>query len=238
MKHVISMGLLTASAAALFAFATPVFATPITQAINLGTVFTGTTPNGTAPWLVGAFMYEPGTKTGTLTLQSNLSGGNFVKGQGTNAGWGFFLNGNTLLTLSCTVGTTCASSTVIGSFGTTGPVDGGFDLGFVWNANVFTGNVSAVYALSFEHALNSDPFGPNSDGWTSVAHIQGITVTGCDTSGWIVDNNSNGIGAGMKVCGGGVTPPPVGVPEPSSLGILGLGTLLLGAFIGLRRRFS
>lgn len=239
MKKTTLCGLLSAATIACAGLSAPAFATPLVQTIDLGTVFTGTAPNGDAPWLVGTFMYQPGATTGTLTLQAYLTDGgsgpdgNFVQSGPT--GWGFNVAG--LSSLTCVSGE-CASST--GFAPNSGSIGGGFTLGFYWtSSNRFEGTDIASYTLTFANALgNTSPFGPNADGWTSFAHVQGITRTGCDNSGWIVDNATDGTGAGSKVCDGQVTPPPVAVPEPSSLGILGLGTLLLAGFIGLRRRFS
>jgi len=78
--------------------------------------------------------------------------------------------------------------------------------------------VSAIYDLTFDSALSGDPFVANGDGWSSVAHVQGIGPSG--DSGWIV-------------AGG-----PVVVPEPAELGLFGVGALVIGLFAGLRRRWS
>jgi len=77
---------------------------------------------------------------------------------------------------------------------------------------------SAIYDLTFDSALSGDPFVANGDGWSSVAHVQGIGPSG--DSGWIV-------------AGG-----PVVVPEPAELGLFGVGALVIGLFAGLRRRWS
>lgn len=234
------MGLMSAVALAVCAMSAPALATT-TQTIDLGTVFTGTVPNGTAPWLVAKFQYEDGSNTGTLTLTSHLTDGNFLQGgTGKITGWNFFLNdGFSLSSWTCTG--TCADSirTSLQAIGPKGPNGGtgSFNLGFGWlSGNRFDGSDVATYSLTFADPLmsTSDPFGANSLGWWSVAHVQGINVPGCKDSGWIV-SGANGQNAGSGVCGS--TPPPHNVPEPGALGMFGLGVLLIGGFVGWRRRY-
>lgn len=215
-KHAI-FGLLSTAAFALFVQAGPVFATPVT--INLNQVFTGATPDGPPPWLVATFN-QTGSNTGTLTLTSNLSGSDFLQGLNSSSGtvgWAFFVN-QAISAMSCTLGT-CANSDSgydAGGFNT-GPVGDIFNLGFGWGPHGrFQAGDSAVYDLTFASALSGNPFVPNGDGFISVAHVQGIGTR--DDSGWIVDGPSHP------------------VPEPASLGLFGLGTLLMGLFVGLRRQ--
>ncbi|HET8553887.1 MAG TPA: PEP-CTERM sorting domain-containing protein [Rhodanobacteraceae bacterium] len=223
MKKSIPMGLISAAVAGLFAVATPTFATPVTQTIDVGQVFTGATPNGQAPWLTATFMYDNdgSSHVGTLTLYSNLTDGNFLQGGNGNGvmGWGFNLDGNSLTGYDCTSGT-CATQVGTGSVNS-GPVPGGFNLGFGWTSqDRFDGSDTATYSLTFADMLTTSPFMANGDGYLSFAHVQGITGSD-DSSGFIVDD-----------------PVVQPVPEPAALGMFGLGVLVLGIFVGLRRRFS
>jgi hypothetical protein len=221
------------AAVACLGLATPAFATPVTQTINLGQVYTGTTPNGSAPWLVATFAFDTNSTTGTLTLQSNLTSGNFLQGVNV-AGWDFNLASGVTLEPGPTCTGACATTVNIGASGS-GPVPGGFNLGFFWGPGAgsrFDGTDVATYTLTFADALSVSPFTANASGWLSTAHVQGITMTGCDNSGWIVDDG-NGTGAGNGVCGG-----TTNVPEPGALGMFGLGVLLIGGFLGWRRRYS
>lgn len=210
-------GLVSVTALALFIQAEPVFAGPVT--ISVDQVFTGATPDGSPPWLVATFN-QTGSNTGTLTLTSNLTSPDFLQGlNSSNAtvGWAFFLN-QSLSAISCSSGT-CANSNSgfdAGGFNT-GPVGDIFNLGFGWGPHDrFQAGDSAVYDLTFASALSGNPFAANGDGWSSVAHVQGIGPNG--DSDWIV--------------AGPVHP----VPEPANLGLFGLGALLVGLTAVLRRQ--
>lgn len=223
MKKQVIFGLVFAAAGALFAVPRAAFAT-ITSTISLGTVYTGATPAGTPPWLTATFT-QTGSNTGTLTLTSHLTSPNALKGfESTHAavGWAFYLD-QSLSSITCKSGTCGNSRSGFYAGGVnTGPIHAGtFNLGFGWGPGssthpLFMAGSSAVYDLTFSSALTGDPFAVNSAGYSSVAHVQQITVGG---SGWIV---------------GGT--PSVSVPEPAELGMFGLGLLALGLFAGLRRR--
>ncbi len=240
-KRVI-LGLMLAAGASMFAWSSSALATPVTQTINLDQVFTGTTPGGTAPWLTATFAYDNSgsSNTGTLTLTSNLAGGGFLQGgTGKITGWNFFISDSNSLSGTPVCGSgTCADTVRTTTKSKIGPIEGGFNLGFGWDSgDRFNGGDTATYTLTFANDLTSSPFVGNADGWFAVAHVQGLTVAQCDGSGWIVAGTFNGTGAapGSKICGG---PPPTNVPEPGALGIFGLGVLLIGGFLGLRRRYS
>lgn len=227
MKKQAGFAFVLAAAFGLFATATPALATPVTQTINLNQVYTGFTPDGPPPWLTATFTFDPGSTTGTLVLQSDLSASGFVQGANGVTGWGFFLSGNSVTGSSCAgvCANTFSTSTL-----NSGPVPGGFNLGFGWTSkNRFDGSDVATYTLMFGSALNTSPFVANGSGWLSYAHIQGIAPNSC--SGYIVSGTGT-LGSGSGPCG------THHVPEPGSLGMLGLGTLLVGLFIGLRRRYS
>lgn len=233
MKKQAGLGIVLAATVALFATATPAFATPVTQTINLNEVYTGFTPYGPAPWLTATFTYDPGSTTGTLVLMSNLSSSGFVQGANGVTGWGFYLGGNSVSVSSCAG--VCANTVSTSSLNS-GPVPGGFDLGFGWiSQNRFDGSDSATYTLSFGSALNSSPFVANGSGWLSYAHVQGLVPNGC--SGFIVSGNG-AVNNPEGLCDGSTPPPPTNVPEPGALGMFGLGVLLIGGFIGWRRRYA
>lgn len=231
-----------AVAVALFATSTPVFASVswISATISLNQVYTGATPDGTPPWLVATFT-QTGPTTGTLTLTSDLSASDFLQGLNSphatdNVGWAFYLN-QSLSSVTCETGGTCGNgnSGFNASGFNTGPVGGVFNLAFGWGpgaSNRFVAGSAATYDLTFSSDLTGNPFVGNTDGWLSVAHVQGITG-GC--SGWIVAGTGS-LGTGSGPCT--ITPPPHSVPEPSDLGIFGLGVLLIGGFLGWRRRQS
>lgn len=223
--------------AALIGLPSPAAAvpTPITTDINLDAVFTGGTPDGTAPWLTAQFTSTMGSKTGTLVLSS---ASDFVQGLNSKkatVGWAFYLDQG-VSGLTCTTGKCADNNAFYDASGlNTGPVPGIFNLGFGWSSgNRFIAGDSVTYNLTFSNALTGNPFGPNGSGLWSVAHVQGITGS-CETSGWIVSGDASGAG-GSASCS--TTPPPVVVPEPGELGMFGLGLLFAGLFLGLRRRYS
>ncbi len=213
-----------------------VAATPITTTIQLDTVFTGYTPDGSAPWLSAQFTSSVGSTTGTLVLTSMTSDADFIQGLNSpkaTIGWAFYLS-QAISGLACQSGN-CADNNALYKAGglNTGPVPGIFNLGFGWSSGSrFMAGGVATYTLTFSNALAVNPFVENASSWSSVAHIQGITG-GC--SGWVV-SGSGTIGDLKGPCT--TTPPPVLVPEPDELGMFGLGLLLVGLLAGLRRRCS
>lgn len=227
-----SMFLMFAAALA-FGVILPAQSTPISTTIDLGTVYAGNTPDGSAPWLKATFTSTTGSTTGTLTLTSNLSASDFLQGlnsKKSTIGWAFYLD-QSLASLTCASGICADNNVLFGGNYNSGPVPGGFNLAFGWSSgNRFAAGDSAVYDLTFANALTGNPFTGNDSGWWSVAHVQGITG-GC--SGWIVSGDGSGAD-GSGPCSS--TPPPHNVPEPAALGMFGFGVLLIGAFLGLRRR--
>jgi len=229
MKKQAILGLVSAAAIGLFTLAAPAVATPVLQTINLDQVYTGNTPDGPTPWLTATFSYDSGSTTGTLVLQSHLSDSDFEQGATGVTGWGFDIDG-TLASFNCTSGT-CADAVLTSSLNS-GPVPGGFNFGFGWTSqNRFDGSDTATYLLTFDSPLGStSPFIANDSGWLSYAHVQGITG-GC--SGYIVSGTGR-LGTSDGPCMN------VTVPEPEalgSLGMFGLGALMIGVFLGVRRRY-
>jgi len=234
MKTRAIFGSMVLAAVAWLGLSSPALATPMTQSIDLNQVFAGNIPDGQSPWLSATFTYNPGSTTGTLVLTSHLSDADFVQGDSGVTGWGFYLGNNSLADWSCSG--VCAD-TILTTTLNSGPVKGPgkngwrFNFGFGWDSgNRFDGTDSAVYQLTFGSALTSSPFMANGGGWYSYAHVQGL-VGGC--SGYIVSGTGT-LGEQDGYC----TPPPTNVPEPAGLGVFGLGAMLIGLFIGLRRRYA
>jgi hypothetical protein len=240
LSGVVVMKKLAVFGAALVAFAVllvqspAALATPISTTINLNQVYAGNTPDGGTPWLVATFE-QTGAKTGTLTLTSHFGDSDFLQGLNNShsaVGWAFYLN-QSLAALSCGTGACASNNALFGGSYNTGSVPGTFNLAFGWDSGSrFDGTDSAVYNMTFTNLLTGNPFVANASGWSSVAHVQGITG-GC--SGWIVAGTGT-LGDQDGPCTN--TPPPVSVPEPAGLGVFGLGALLIGLFIGLRRRYA
>lgn len=82
----------------------------------------------------------------------------------------------------------------------------------------------------FLRGIRESNFVYNSDGWRSVAHVQGI-VGDQSCSSWVGDYIGQG---GIAPSNSGECTTTTSVPEPGTLGLLGLGL----AGIGLSRRRS
>ena len=233
MKKVISILLLGLAAAFILpAQATP---TPISTTMSLDTVYAGYTPDGSAPWLTATFTSEVGSSTGTLTLTSHLSSGDFVQGANGVTGWGFYLDSATFpFTITSCTGT-CPDTTWQYSIGQQGPVPGTFNLGFGWvSGNRFNAGDTATFNISFtgESGLQGSPFLFNEYGINSYSHIQGIS--GNPTcSGYVISENGN---TNIPTSGLYGSCSATNVPEPNDLGMFGIGVLLIGIFLGLNRR--
>lgn len=249
MKKKTILGAVLVAAVGWLGLASPAFAT--IQTIDLGIVYAGNTPDGTAPWLKATFTYTPGSNTGTLLLQANLGAQDFIGGVGNSpnaqpkVGWAFYLDPSlTLSSVACVTSTSsnynCATKALFGGSYKAGSTIGSFNLLFAWSpGNRFVGSDYATYTLTLSgtEIFSSDPFVVNGDdtGWLSAAHVQGIGPNQT-CSGWIVNGSvSSGTPNGTS-CGN--SPPPTSVPEPGVLGMFGLGVLLIGGFLGWRRRQS
>ena len=237
MKTRAIFGSMVLAAVAWLGLSSPALAAPMTQTIDLNQVFTGNIPDGPSPWLSATFTFNPGSTTGTLVLTSKLSASDFVQGDSGVTGWGFYLSGNSLADWSCSgVCADSISTTTLNSGPVKGPGKNGwrFNFGFGWDSgNRFDGTDSAIYQLTFGSALTGSPFAANGGGWYSYAHVQGL-IGGC--SGYIV-SGSGTLGEQDGPCTN-TPPPPNNVPEPAGLGMFGLGAMLIGLFIGLRRRYA
>ena len=89
-------------------------------------------------------------------------------------------------------------------------------------------NTSDGAVSFFLRGMRENNFVYNSDGWRSVAHVQGI-VGDQSCSSWIGDYVGTG---GIAPSNSGACTTTTSVPEPGTLGLLGLGL----AGIGLSRR--
>lgn len=230
MRNILLSSLALVGAVAMTAVSPMVFAAPVAAPWTVGvdSIATGTAPAGIGPWLSAAFQ-QTGSNTGTLTLTSSLSGGEFLQGNGDkNLGWAFNF-GDALTSLKCTSGT-CASSATFGGSYSGGPqgganATGNFNVLFTWDKNRFGAGDTAVYEITFASTLTGSPFAANANGNSSLAHIQGIGKNG---SVWATSGAPDG--------GVVPNPDPVPVPEPAEIGIFGLGLVLLGGLLGIERR--
>ena len=80
--------------------------------------------------------------------------------------------------------------------------------------------IGDTYTLSFWAFDNSG----SAANWSALS-----------TNGDVTDTGGNGINITVYA---GAIPPPINAPEPEALGMFGLGALLIGLFVGLRRRFA
>lgn len=229
MKKVISILILALTA--LFILPAQATPTPISTTLNLNTVIVGYTPDGPAPWLKATFTSETGSTTGTLTLTSLLTSTDFVQGANGVSGWAFYLDPaiTSLGNISCTAGN-CPDSTWISGINS-GPIPGPFNLAFGWtSSDRFNGTDTATFTLTFDSALAGNPFIENSSGWSSYSHVQGIV--GTQTCSGYIGSGSGTVDQSQLNGSCSAT----NVPEPTALGMFGFGTLLIGVFLGLRRR--
>lgn len=216
-----------------------------TVVFNMDTIADGPTPSGSSPWLVATINNVSGGVT--IKLENHLaSGAEFISEALFNLDPAITdLSGMTASTSDTSVGTTSDWSLLkningLTGGGATGKFDSGFGFQTSNSAARFTGGESVTFTVLMTGLDENDflyfsqtgnPSHPSYTGWSAVAHVQGITVNGNSCSTWIGDWNSTA-----------PAPAPTNtqactrheVPEPGTLGLLGLG--LAGFGFGFKRR--
>jgi len=180
---------------------------------DVNTVFSGTSPTGTPPWLTATFA-NSGIDEVTLTLEANDIGTQFV------SEWFFNIDHAMIATFDISQDSGPTAGLMawgINAFQADG--DGLFDIEFNFataaNQNRFDNSDTAIFTITAD-GLTENSFlfasapGGGEGVWLSAAHIQGIGIDGED-SGWV--------GAP--------------VPIPGAVWLLGVG--LIGV-LGLRRK--
>ena len=192
--------------------------------MNLGTSYSGTPPNGAAPWLTATFA-DQGLNLVRLTLTAT-----FLNGSEDVKEWGFNINPALNASLGSLTFTHISGATAAAFSKSVDNINEGpshdYDFQFDWGSgsnSVFTAGVSSVYDLGGISGLNANSFNFASNGsgghYFSAAHVQN---TGSDFEG------SAWIGAPGSVIST--------VPEPTHAGLLMLGVALLGSVAVRRRR--
>ena len=213
-----AFALALAAFAAVLGSGSRIDAAPIT--FNYGTVVTGGTPSGPAPWLTATVTDVVGGVNIKLTAAGTLGVGEFVSKVYFNI-FGFSPTGLNSIFNSGPMGTPSFSALPPNAPGPAGGNEFTLIVGFP-TPNSPPGNrfeAGEVADLTLLGVTTAD-FLANSKGFTTVAHFQGLLGPG-DDSGW-VGNGGPGPGTGGEV------------PEPTTLAVCGVLAAL--GVVGYRRR--
>jgi len=210
-------------------FVSPLVSTAATDNFSLDTLYNGTSPGSSTPWLT-ASITDTSANTVLMTLTANnLSAGEYV------SSWYFNLatnlNASSLNIVKTNLGTGTVNGTI--SKGNNSLASGGagnFDFGFNFNtfgSGAFTEGDSVVFLITGISGLNAASFNVLSQGGSfyTAAVINGIatpsrTCGSSTTDGKVGDNSNN--------------PSPSPTPEPATVAILS-SFVALGAYLKKRK---
>lgn len=137
------------------------------------------------------------------------------------------------------------ASPTAGTF--TGTMDVDTDLGQILSVNVLFPGLSPFDALRVSIAQVNQMWRIRADNtdrdlvqfFFTTPNASGRLGSLIDFDGGVIFSGTAsgpGISPNLTRFSGSITPASVNVPEPAALGVFGLGVLLIGAFVGSRRR--